>query len=70
MVFAAVFVYALVVNYQSFLDPLVVVLALPGAGSGIILMLFVTCVQRDHGGGGRFNELHSARHLRAARLWR
>jgi multidrug efflux pump subunit AcrB len=43
LVFAAVFVYALmVVNYQSFLDPLAVVLALPGAGSGIILMLFVT----------------------------
>jgi multidrug efflux pump subunit AcrB len=38
-----VFVYALmVVNYQSFLDPLAVILALPGAGSGIILMLFVT----------------------------
>jgi multidrug efflux pump subunit AcrB len=43
LLFAAVFVYALmVVNYQSFLDPLAVVLALPGAGSGIILMLFVT----------------------------
>ena len=43
LVFAAVFVYALmVVNYQSFLDPLAVILALPGAGSGIILMLFVT----------------------------
>jgi multidrug efflux pump subunit AcrB len=40
---AAVFVYALmVVNYQSFIDPLAVILALPGAGSGIILMLFVT----------------------------
>jgi multidrug efflux pump subunit AcrB len=38
-----VFVYALmVVNYQSFIDPLAVILALPGAGSGIILMLFVT----------------------------
>jgi multidrug efflux pump subunit AcrB len=32
----------MVVNYQSFLDPLAVVLALPGAGSGILLMLFVT----------------------------
>jgi multidrug efflux pump subunit AcrB len=40
---AAVFVYALmVVNYQSFIDPLAVILALPGAGSGIVLMLFVT----------------------------
>jgi multidrug efflux pump subunit AcrB len=43
LLFAAVFVYLLmVVNYQSFLDPLAVVLALPGAGAGILLMLFVT----------------------------
>ena len=43
LLFAAVFVYMLmVVNYQSFLDPLAVVLALPGAGAGIVLMLFVT----------------------------
>jgi multidrug efflux pump subunit AcrB len=41
--FAAVFVYLLmVVNFQSFLDPLAIILALPGAGAGIILMLFVT----------------------------
>jgi multidrug efflux pump subunit AcrB len=32
----------MVVNYQSFLDPLAVILALPGAGAGILLMLFVT----------------------------
>jgi multidrug efflux pump subunit AcrB len=43
LLFAAVFVYALmVVNYQSFLDPLAVILALPGAGSGILLLLFIT----------------------------
>ncbi|MFZ1078734.1 MAG: efflux RND transporter permease subunit, partial [Methylovirgula sp.] len=43
LLFAAVFVYLLmVVNYQSFLDPLAVILALPGAGAGILLMLFVT----------------------------
>jgi len=43
LLFAAVFVYMLmVVNYQSFVDPLAVILALPGAGSGILLMLFVT----------------------------
>jgi multidrug efflux pump subunit AcrB len=43
LLFAAVFVYMLmVVNYQSFLDPLAVVLALPGAGAGILLMLFAT----------------------------
>jgi multidrug efflux pump subunit AcrB len=32
----------MVVNYQSFVDPLAVILALPGAGAGILLMLFVT----------------------------
>src|SRR6202035_490437 len=43
LLFAAVFVYMLmVVNYQSFVDPLAVILALPGAGSGIILLLFAT----------------------------
>jgi multidrug efflux pump subunit AcrB len=43
LLFAAVLVYMLmVVNYQSFLDPLAVVLALPGAGAGILLMLFLT----------------------------
>jgi len=43
LIFAAVFVYLLmVVNFQSFLDPLAILLALPGAGAGIILLLFVT----------------------------
>jgi multidrug efflux pump subunit AcrB len=43
LLFAAVFVYMLmVVNYQSFLDPLAVILALPGAGAGILLLLFAT----------------------------
>ncbi|HUI21752.1 MAG TPA: efflux RND transporter permease subunit [Methylocella sp.] len=43
LMFAAVFVYMLmVINYQSFLDPLAVILALPGAGVGILLLLFVT----------------------------
>ena len=43
LLFAAVFVYLLmVVNYQSFVDPLAVILALPGAASGILLLLFVT----------------------------
>jgi len=43
LAFAAIFVYLLmVVNYQSFRDPLAVLLALPGAMSGIVLSLFVT----------------------------
>jgi multidrug efflux pump subunit AcrB len=43
LIFAAIFVYLLmVVNYQSFRDPFAVILALPGAASGIVLMLFIT----------------------------
>ncbi len=43
LMFAAVFVYLLmVVNFQDFIDPLAVVLGLPGAGCGIVLMLFIT----------------------------
>jgi len=43
LLFAAVFVYLLmVVNFQDFLDPLAVILGLPGAACGIVLMLFVT----------------------------
>ena len=43
LLFAALFVYLLmVVNFQSFLDPLAVLLALPGVGCGIVLMLFAT----------------------------
>jgi multidrug efflux pump subunit AcrB len=43
LIFAAVFVYLLmVVNFQSFIDPLAIILALPGAFTGILLMLYVT----------------------------
>jgi multidrug efflux pump subunit AcrB len=43
LIFAAVFVYLLmVVNFQDFLDPFVVILALPGAACGIIVALFIT----------------------------
>jgi multidrug efflux pump subunit AcrB len=43
LLFAAVFVYLLmVVNYQNFGDPFVVILALPATFCGIITMLFVT----------------------------
>jgi multidrug efflux pump subunit AcrB len=41
--FAAVFVYLLmVVNYQNFSDPFVVILALPATLCGIVTMLFIT----------------------------
>jgi multidrug efflux pump subunit AcrB len=43
LVFAAVFVYLLmVVNYQNFGDPLVVILALPITFCGIVTMLYIT----------------------------
>jgi multidrug efflux pump subunit AcrB len=43
MVFAVVLVYfVMVVNFQSWLDPFIILMALPGALAGILLMLFVT----------------------------
>jgi multidrug efflux pump subunit AcrB len=43
LLFAAVFVYMLmVVNYQNFGDPFVVILALPATFCGIVTMLYIT----------------------------
>ena len=43
LMFAAVFVYLLmVVNYQNFGDPFVVILALPATFCGIVTMLYIT----------------------------
>lgn len=43
LIFAAVFVYLLmVVNYQNFGDPFVVIMALPATLCGIVTMLFIT----------------------------
>jgi multidrug efflux pump subunit AcrB len=43
MVFAVLLVYfVMVVNFQSWLDPFIILMALPGALAGILLMLFVT----------------------------
>jgi CzcA family heavy metal efflux pump len=43
LMFSIVLVYALiVVNFQSWLDPFIVISALPGALAGIVWMLFVT----------------------------
>src|ERR1700722_14209001 len=43
LLFSAVFVYLLmVVNYQNFADPFVVILALPATFCGIVTMLFIT----------------------------
>jgi multidrug efflux pump subunit AcrB len=41
--FAMVLIYLLlVINFQSWLDPLVIIMALPGALSGVVWMLFAT----------------------------
>ncbi|MGA2498056.1 MAG: efflux RND transporter permease subunit [Tepidisphaeraceae bacterium] len=43
LIFAVVLVYLLlVINFQSWLDPLIILMALPGALSGILWMLFAT----------------------------
>ena len=43
LIFSVILVYLLmVVNFQSWLDPLIILMALPGAMSGILWMLFVT----------------------------
>jgi CzcA family heavy metal efflux pump len=43
VVFAIVLVYFLMaVNFQSWLDPLIIIMALPGALAGIVWMLFLT----------------------------
>jgi multidrug efflux pump subunit AcrB len=43
ILFAILLVYIiLVVNFQSWLDPLIIIMALPGALAGIVLMLYVT----------------------------
>ncbi len=43
LIFAVVLVYLLmVINFQSWLDPLIILMALPGAMAGILWMLFAT----------------------------
>jgi multidrug efflux pump subunit AcrB len=43
MIFAVVLVYLLItVNFQSWIDPFIILTALPGAMAGILWMLFVT----------------------------
>jgi multidrug efflux pump subunit AcrB len=43
LIFSIVLVYALiVVNFQSWLDPFIIICALPGALAGIVWMLFIT----------------------------
>ena len=73
LIFAVVLVYLLmVVNFQSWLDPLVILMALPGAIAGIAWMLFLSqhdaqrarADGRDHVRRRRHREQHPRRHLR------
>ena len=66
--FAIVLVYLLiVVNFQSWLDPFIIITALPAALAGIVLFLFTTrttsersCADgRDYVHGRRHGEQHS-----------
>ena len=71
---AVVLIYLLiVVNFQSWLDPFVIVSALPTALAGIVWILFITAHDlvrsgadgRDHVHGGRDRQQHPRRQLRA-----
>jgi multidrug efflux pump subunit AcrB len=42
LAFAIVLVYLLIVNFQSWLDPFIIITALPAALAGIIVFLFLT----------------------------
>ncbi len=73
LVFAVVLVYLLmVVNFQSWLDPLIILMALPGALAGIVWMLFLSqhdaqragADGRDHVRRRRHREQHPRGHLR------
>ena len=62
----------MVVNFQSWLDPFIIIMALPGALAGIVWALFVDAHDlqravahgRDHGDGRGDGEQHPARHIR------
>ncbi len=73
---AVVLVYLLiVVNFQSWLDPFIIISALPAALAGIVWMLFLSHTthqravadRRDHVHGRRDGEQHSRRELREGR---
>ena len=67
----------MVVNFQSWLDPFIIITALPGALAGIVWMLFLTGTThqraradgRDHVHGRGDREQHPGRHLRQASAW-
>ena len=82
LVMAMVLIYLLlVVNFQSWLDPFIIITALPGALAGVVwaLHLTLTTAQRagadggDHEPGRRHRQFRAGGHLRArttcSRAW-
>ncbi len=74
LVLAIVLVYLLlVVNFQSWTDPFIIITALPAALAGIVWMLFISAHapscsgahRRDHVHGGPRGQRHPDRQLRA-----
>ena len=60
---AIVLIYLLiVVNFQSWLDPFIIITALPGALAGIVWMLFVTQHHAVGAGADRRHHVHGRRH--------
>ena len=61
LIFAIVLVYfVMVVNFQSWIDPFIVLMAVPGALGGILLMLFFHAHHGQcPGADGRYHEYRS-----------
>jgi multidrug efflux pump subunit AcrB len=73
MIFAVVLVYlVMAVNFQSWLDPFIILMALPGAMAGMLWMLYLTrhhsqrsgADGRDHGHRRCDGQQHPAGHVR------
>ena len=70
LVFAAVLVYLLmVVNFQSWLDPFIIITALPGALVGIVWSLFLLADDVQRAGPDGRDHVRSASRRRTASCW-
>ena len=63
MAFAVVLVYLfLVINFQSWLDPLIVLMAVPFALGGVLWMLYLTRHAPERPGADGHTDVHRAHH--------
>ena len=63
LIFAIVLVYFLMaLNFQSWLDPFIILMALPGALAGILWMLFVTADHFQRAFADGFDYVYRRRH--------